>query len=78
MSQEIHRPEDGEPIAEIAVAPVVAARTQVNRLEQGFLYQIQDHLGEPDVEVSVSQVDLVLVAPEKQWLIREEGWVDCD
>ena len=78
MSQEIHLPGGGGPIVGIAVALVVAAETLVNRLEQESLGQTQGRLGEPDVAVSVSRVDWVLVAPEKQLLIREEDWVGCD
>lgn len=78
MSQEIHLPGDGGSIVGIAVALVVAVKTLVNRLEQESLCQTQGRLGEPDVAVSVSQVDWALVVPEKHLLIREEGWVGCD
>lgn len=77
-SQEVHLPGDGGPIAGIAVALVVAVKMLVNRLELESLCPTQGRVGEPDVAVSVSQVDWVLVAPEKQSLIREEGWVGCD
>jgi hypothetical protein len=78
VSQEIHLPEDWGPIVGIVVALVAAVKTLVSRLEQESLCQAQGRLHESDVAVSVSLVDWVLVAPEKQLLIREEGWVGCD